>query len=114
MLISIGVTHDQLDDPYDAVRFAWRVNQSRAEQYKLVLARVRGKVVGAYRPLKWLPATHENFSDLMSRRDIGEAQGRLGFVGDRADDVWDHYVGKRVPERFPRTQNAIRYLNKRA
>jgi len=110
MLISIGVTYYQLGDPYDAVRFAWKVNQSRAERYNLVLARHGGLCVGAYRPLRWLPATLENFSDLASRRDIDENPDRLGFVGNRADDVWDKYVGKRVPERFPRTQNAIRYL----
>lgn len=110
MLISIGVTYYQLDDPYDAVRFAWKVSQSRAERCNLVLARHRGLVVGAYRPTKWLPATRENFSDLASRRDFDDAPDRLGFVGDRADDVWDKYVGRRVPERFPLTQNAIRYL----
>ena len=110
MLISIGVTYNQMDDYYDAVRFAWRVDPSHAEQCKLVLARVRGEVVGAYRPLKWLPATLDNFSDLASRRDIVERPDRFGFVGDRADDVWDNYVGKRVPERFLRSQRPERYL----
>ena len=35
---------------------------------------------------------------------------RYGFEGNPAEDVWVYYVRKRVPERFPRTQNAIRYL----
>lgn len=114
MLISIGVYYYRRDDPYDAVRFAWKLNRSRAEQHRLVLARVRGLVVGAYRPTKWIPATRENFADLSNRYDdfgdIDELPGKLGFVGEPAEDVWDNYVGKRVPERFPRTQNAIRYL----
>ena len=110
MLISIGVYYYRRDNPYDAVRYAWKINQSRAEQHNLVLARVRELVVGAYRPEKWLPATLENFSDLANHyEDHAEAPGYLGFVGEPAD-VWDDYVGRRVPERFPRTQNAIRYL----
>ena len=113
ILISIGVYYYLRDDPYDAVRYAWKVNRNRVEQHKLVLARLRGLVVGAYRPTKWLPATRENFPDLANRYDdFGEEPHLLGFVGGRAEDVWDDYVGKRVPERFPRFQNAIRYLKK--
>ena len=56
------------------------------------------------------PATRANFSDLASRRDIVEHPDRFGFEGDRADDVWDNYVGKRVPERFLGSQNPLRYL----
>ena len=53
MLISIGVSYYRLDDPYDAVRYAWKVNLNRVKQYKLVLARLRGTIVGAYRPRMW-------------------------------------------------------------
>ncbi len=42
MLISVSTYYYLRDDAYDAVRFAWRVNLDRVEQYKLVLARVRG------------------------------------------------------------------------
>ena len=111
MLISIGVYYYRRNNPYDAVRYVWNVNRSRAEQHKLVLARLQGLVVGAYRPTKWLPGTRENFPDLAYRyEDFGESPDRLGFEGAPADDVWHDYVGKRVPKRFPRTQNAIRYL----
>ena len=112
MLISIGVYYYKRNDPYDAVRYAWKVNRRRAERHNLVLARLRGLVVGAYRPTEWLPGMCENFPDLAGRYDDFDAlPDYVGFVGEPAD-VWDDYVGKRVPERFPRTQNAIRYLKK--
>ena len=100
------------DDPYDAVRYAWKVNLNRVERYELVLARLRGMVVGAYRPTKWLPATRENFSDLAQHyNDVVDLPHLHGFVGERAEpDVWDYYVRKRVPKRFLRSQNAIRFL----
>ncbi len=112
MLISIGVYYYLRDDPYDAVRYAWKVNLNRVKQYNLVLARVRGLIVGAYRPQEWLPATRENFPELAKRyNDITDMPHLRGFRQQEADQVaWDYYVGKRVPERFPRTQNAIRYL----
>ena len=112
MLISIGVFYYRRDDPYDAVRYAWKVNLNRVEQYKLVLARLRGMVVGAYRPTKWLPATRENFPDLAKRyNDVIDIPHFRGFVGQPAEpDVWHYYVRKGVPKRFLRSQNAIRYL----
>ena len=110
MLISIGVFYYRKDTAYDAVRYAWKVNRQRAEQHNLVLARLRGLVVGAYRPAKWLPATFENFSDLAGRYDdFDELPDYLGFVGEPAD-VWDDYVGKRVPERFLGGRIAFRHL----
>ncbi len=110
MLISIGVLYYQREDPYDAVRYAWKVNLNRVDQYKLVLARVRGMVVGAYRPTEWLPATRENFPDLAARYDAWDIPHLRGFVGHRAEDVWSSYVGKRVPKDFLGSRNAIRYL----
>ena len=111
LLISIGASYYLWGDPYDAVRYAWKVNLSRVRQYRLVLARLRGLVVGAYRPTEWLSATRENFPDHARLYNaFNGAPGRYGFEGNPADDVWTDYVRKRVPERFPRTQNAIRYL----
>ena len=101
MLISIGWAFYEREDPYDAVRFAWRVNLNRVESYKLVLARVRGMVVGAYRPEKWLPAVTENFPELARRYDIPNLPDRRGFVGEPAEqEIWDHYVRKRVPSKY--------------
>ena len=112
MLISIGVFYYRRDNPYDAVRYAWKVNPDRVKQFNLVLARLRGLVVGAYRCKEWLPATRVNFPDLAERySDVTDIPNFYGFVGKPAEaDAWEYYVGKRVPRRFLRSQNAIRYL----
>ena len=113
LMISIGVFYYRRNTPYDAVRYAWRVNLDRARRCQLVLARLRGLVVGAYRPKVWLPATRENFPDLAkSYSDVDDIPGFHGFVGEDAEaEVWDYYVDKRVPERFRRSRIAIRYLD---
>lgn len=114
MLISIGWAFYEREDPYDAVRFAWRVNLNRVGSYKLVLARVRGMVVGAYRPKEWLPALTGNFPDLERRYDIPNLPDRHGFVGEPAgQETWDYYVRKRVPGKYRRKgiQSAVLYCD---
>ena len=110
MLIFIGgIYPHHRNDPYDAVRCAWKVNRSRVDGYKLVLAHVNGKVVGAYRPTEWLPATLKNFPSLAAHPDMPE---RWGFVGEPAKtEVWSRYVGKRVPEQYRQrgARNPVRY-----
>ncbi len=113
LMISIGSHYYKCDTPYDAVRYAWKIDVNRAKG-KLVLARLRRLVVGAYRPTKWLPATRENFADLIKTYDFlieRDMPGYHGFVGDDAEpEVWDHYVGKRVPKRIRLGQNPRLYL----
>ncbi len=107
VLISIGTMYYQRSSVYDAVRCAWKIDVNRAGQ-RLVLAHLRGLVVGAFRPTKWLPATIKNFPGLEDR-DIPD---RWGFVGDPAEDaVWQHYVRKRVPEQYRRrgAANPVRF-----
>ncbi len=114
MLISIGRVFYEREDPYDAVRYAWRVNLNRVGSYNLVLARVRGMVVGVYRPKEWLPAVTENFPDLARRYDISNIPDRQGFVGQPAEpNTWDYYVRKRVPSKYRRKgiQSAVLYCN---
>ena len=113
LLISIGDSVNRRGI-YDAVRYAWRVNRNRAERYGLVLARVRGVVVGAFRPTVWLPATEENFHDLVERYNLGYAPERHGFVGVEAEhEVRGYYVGKCVPSRYRRKgiQSPVLYCN---
>ena len=111
MLISIGSSYNQLS-LYDAVRFAWKVNVHRARTFKLVLANLRGLVVGAFRPAEWLPATAENFND----HPWGHFDPqRHGFVGQEAEqEVWDYYVRKRVPAKYRRKgiQSAVLYCQR--
>ena len=86
------------------------MNKTRARQHDLVLARVGRFVVGAYQVKKWIDwAPNLNVFPY----DPEGLEGRIGFVGTRADkEIWDHYVGKRVPERLLSryAQKAFRYL----
>ncbi len=96
---------------YEAVRCAWKVNVGRANRYKLVLAHVRGMVVGAFRPTEpWIPATKANFPAQLDN----DIPGKWGFIGEPADDeVQNLYVGKRVPARFQKkgARGPVRYCD---
>ena len=112
LMISIGVFYYRRNSPYDAVRHAWGVNLNRVKRHNLVLARLRGLVVGAFRPKEWLPATVENFPDLANiYNETFDLPGHHGFRGEDAEpEVYNYYMGKRVPKRFLRSRNALRYL----
>ena len=90
-------------DEYEGVRRAWWVDFSRVRNkdgsYKLVLARDRNRVVGAYRPTDW-------YRDQLR-------PNRKAFDGLPADQsTWAQYVGKLVPERFLPlgARNPVRHL----
>ena len=111
MMISIGVLYySEHLDIYQAVQCAWKVNVDRARRYNLVLARLRGLVVGAFRPNQpWIPATRKNFPQLSE-----DMPGRKGFVGEEAKPEFQAlYVGKRVPDRYrlKGAQGAVRYCD---
>ena len=117
LLISIGVSYYRLGNAYDAVRYAWKLNRGRLDRYKLVLANLRGMIVGAYRPAMWLPATWANFPEFEQVDYFSEAPNRWGFVGDDAErETWDYYVRKRVPEKYRRkgSQSPVRYCKPEA
>lgn len=115
MLIYIGRYLHLRDDPYEAVRLAWKVNVEKAQQYGLVLAHANGLVVGAYRPSKWMPATQENFPHRLDEDFKDPLTGkptRWGFTGESAKaELWSLYVGKRVPEQYRGSQNPVRYCD---
>ncbi len=93
--------------PYDAVRYAWRLNVQRA-QGRLVLASNGGVIAGAYRPNSqgWIPATVENFPN------YGKLlPGLFGFHGTAAEaEVWNKYVDKAVPTKY-RLTFSFRYCD---
>ena len=94
-------------DVYEAVRWAWKINVQRARRYKLVLARDRTEVLGAYRPEEWLAATPDNFPGMKTVE-----HGRWGFIGKRAEpEVWDYYVGKQVPDIYIGNRSPFRYCH---
>jgi len=109
ILISIGKTFGEEDRSiYDAVRCCWVISPERARKHNLVLAHRRGIVVGAFRPLEWLPSTAENFP-----WHTGD-ESRWGFVGKPAEEETARiYVGKRVPEayRAKGAANPVRFVN---
>ncbi|UED34230.1 hypothetical protein BSO17_24270 (plasmid) [Rhizobium ruizarguesonis] len=116
VLININKLEDRFDRQaiYNLVRYCWRISRSRAERAEYVLAVVRGVVVGAFIPEKWMSATSENFSDL-PYADGSEAH-RIGFTGVEAPgNIWDLYVGargKRISDpQLKHSQNPVRFWN---
>lgn len=108
ILINIARSYDEEEkDIYEAVRGCWVIKRERAKAYKLVLAHRRGVVVGAFRPTNWLPSTRANFP-----WHVGD-DSRWGFVGHPAkQEIWDRYVGKRVPDtyRAKGAANPVRFV----
>ena len=82
--------------PIQAIRGWWVLNGSKASAYHLVLGKSGREIVGAYRP---------RAGSWEQREDR-----RWGFEPIPAEDVWDDYVGKRVPDEYYRGQNPVRYV----
>lgn len=91
---------------YEATRYAWKISLSKAQQAEVILATLRGLIVGAFTAEKWLPATSENFPG------HEDAPGRFGFIGEEAPpEISNLYVSKRVPYEYrkPGSANPIKY-----
>jgi len=105
MLITVNRTATETS-LYEATRFAWKVSPAKARQAELVLAVVRGLIVGAFIPERWMQATSENFPGREDRPD------RMGFIGREAPpELSAAYVGKRVPDHLRKkgAANPIKY-----
>jgi hypothetical protein len=93
---------------YEAVRFAWRLDPERAADAEIVLAVVRGLIVGVFVAERWLEATVQNFPGISE-----DQHGRWGFVGHpAADETASQYLRHRLPDtmRKPGAANPIRYV----
>jgi hypothetical protein len=91
---------------YDAVRYAWKLNVSKAEQADVILATQLGIVIGVFVADKWLPATTDNFPE------YDAVEGRYGFIGKEApESLKKQYLGKAVPSEFRKrgAANPIKY-----
>ncbi len=112
---SCGTAIRERKSIYDACRFAWRVNQTRASDREYALAVDRGYVIGVFRIDKWLAATSQNFPGF-SFPDSGSLEceawsKRVGFVGERAkDDIQSLYLHTRLPSSEKGSQNPVRYF----
>jgi len=93
---------------YEATRYAWKINKSKAEQADVVLATVQGLIVGAFVADDWLEAKASDFPG-PGRVDM---PGRYGFVGREApDEIRRLYLHKRVPDEYRKrgAANPIKY-----
>jgi len=89
---------------YEATRYAWKIDKSKAEEAQVILATRQGLIVAAFIADKWLDATSVNFP---GRED---SPGRHGFIGNEAPaDLIGLYVGKRAPDRKRGESNPIKY-----
>jgi len=93
---------------YNATRFAWIINKTRADQCEYVFATIQGVIRGVFIADQWLEATPENFPDLTDE----VLPGRLGFVGEQAPlKIQQRYVGRPIPIKYRRrgAANPIKY-----
>ena len=110
MLIVVNRSATENATLYEATRYAWKISLSRAKKAEVILATVRGMIVGAFIADDWLEATPDNFPGREPR------PGRNGFVGTEAPvKIQRMYVGKRVPDSYRKagSANPIKYTWRR-
>ena len=107
ILITVNRTAGQRESVYAAVRYAWKIDPSRAEN-RVIFAVRQGLIIGAFIAEKWLPATTENFPALSA-----DEPDRWGFIGHEASpDIAALYLRRRVPDSLQKrgAANPIRYV----
>jgi len=108
LLVSIGKSLTENKKIYDAARFAWDAKKERAEKMDYVIAHQTGKIVGVFKPEKWLFADDKEFLD------FPEADSkRIGFIGNVADsEILLEYLNKDIPLEYrPKgASNPVRYI----
>ena len=108
MLVSIGKSLLENKKIYDAARFAWDAKKDRAEKMDYVIAHQSGKIVGVFKPEKWLFANDEEFADFPKADPK-----RIGFIGNVADsEILLEYLNKDIPSEYrPKgASNPLRYI----
>ena len=91
---------------YDATRYAWVIDDKRANRAEVILAVRNGIIIAAYKPDAWYPANTQYFPEFQP------FPKRFGFVGSVAsDEIAEKYVHKRVPDKYRKkgAANPIRY-----
>ena len=76
-------------DEYDAARWAWPIDKSRASKCKYVLAHRDGLVVAIFKPEKWADVNPKNFPDIspaMKNAYKLWKRPKAGFTGTRITD----------------------------
>jgi hypothetical protein len=98
---------------YDAARYSWKIDPTKAEQAEYVIAVSGGIIVGVYKADEWLPATKSHFADIPpGHANWHKQKKRFGFVGHRASrQVEQLYLDKSVPHEWRFKGNPIRYVS---
>jgi hypothetical protein len=90
-------------DPYEATRFAWKLDVYKARQAEYILGLDRGFVRGVFKAEKWYPCTQENL-ELFPKIEQPTAKftyKRFLFTGTWAEDeVTKYYMHKKVPDEY--------------
>lgn len=108
LLVSIGKSLKENKKIYDAARFAWDAKKDRAEQMDYVIAHQSGKIIGVFKPEKWLFANDKEFADFPKADPK-----RIGFIGNVADsEILLEYLNKDIPSEYrPKgASNPVRYI----
>lgn len=88
---------------YQAVRFAWRMNKEKAQEYPLVFVMVHHKIREVFLVDEWLDATVENFPEFaheFEQDKDNKLANRIGFRGELAYAIRLDYIGKEVPKEY--------------
>lgn len=97
---------------YDAVRCAWKLSLTKAQEVNFVLAMNKDTCIEVFVPEKWSQATPENFPGIINDRSD---ENRIGFVGYVAPgDIRARFVGFMLPEhlrRKPGNVSPTRYFD---
>ena len=102
LLICINQEAIERGSIYEAVRYQWRIDPSRADRADIVLAVYYGLIVGAFIvDGKWLSMTVENIKKFPLAKPAKKGEKpRWGFVGHPApDEIANLYLRKRAPKR---------------
>jgi len=92
---------------YDATRFAWRLDKSKAEKADYILSVEKGIVVGVYKAFEWKRARKQYFPEFSVHTN-----SRYGFIGVEAEsEIQNLYMRKRIPGEFRKkgASNPIKY-----
>jgi len=94
--------HDEYPTVKERVSRCWRINKERAEQADYVLAVIKGKVVGVFKPSQWRFASIEDCKKI-DCDNKKQPCGRKKFTCKEAsDDIQKKYINKHIPDWFTR------------
>ena len=101
IIIKIGDNRPTL---YERVRRCWKRNKERAEQADYVLAVIRGRVEGVYKPTRWYYISMDECKKIgLDCNNRKQRCRKIGFDGKEADaDAQSKYLNKYIPDWFRR------------